>query len=453
MLVLVALSLTSFVTAAASGIPHEYNGEIEFDISKVPFSRYGSYLAFSHIRASRGLQEGLYLRTLHGAIPSREVFRVELLHGRTPEAFKEIATPTVLRLQGPDGYAEICMAEPKVIRIRGAGVGFRLSMPQPDQENSSEEIYAEAFPFSPTQWEVNSFTQRVRFMLTTISGNLTVAAPWQGTRSEHVVVDFLPDPEAGKFQGAIEEFQSVWKPRQYKSFDSSLAALQKEYRQWLREMPTVPEKFSKTAELAAYVNWESVVAPEGHLTRPAMLMSKNWMTNLWSWDNCFNAMALIKGNPKLALDQLRILFDNQNSQGAFPDNINDEVVSWTCTKPPIHGWALRWMLEHSHPVDRETLAEAYGPLSRWTDWYFKYRDNDHDGIPEYDHGFDSGWDNASIFMARPPIEAPDLSAYLIVQMDLLAEIARTLEKPETRRGGRTGGRFTVQNVGSLLDGR
>ena len=88
------------------------------------------------------------------------------------------------------------------------------------------------------------------------------------------------------------------------------------------------------------------------------------------------------------------------------------------------------MIEHSQPVDREILAEAYGPLSRWTDWYFKYRDIDHDGIPEYDHGFDSGWDNASIFMARPPIEAPDLSAYLVVQMDLLSKIARTLDKPE-----------------------
>ena len=88
------------------------------------------------------------------------------------------------------------------------------------------------------------------------------------------------------------------------------------------------------------------------------------------------------------------------------------------------------MLEHSQSVDRETLAEAYRPLSRWTDWYFQYRDIDHDGIPEYDHGFDSGWDNASIFMARPPIEAPDLSAYLVVQMDLLSEIARTLDKPE-----------------------
>ena len=300
MLVLVALSLTSFVTAAASGIPHEYNGEIEFDISKVPFSRYGSYLAFSHIRASRGLQEGLYLRTLHGAIPSREVFRIELLHGRTPEASKEIATPTLLRLQGPDGYAEICMAEPKVIRIRGAGVGVRLSMPQPDQENPSAEIYAEAFPFSPTQWEVNSFTQRVRFMLTSMSGNLTVDAPWQGTRSEHVVVDFLPDPESGKVSGCDRGVSKRLAAPPVQEFRLFLGRLCKsEYRQWLTEMPTVPEEFSKTAELAAYVNWESVVAPEGHLTRPAMLMSKNWMTNLWSWDNCFNAMALIQGQSEI----------------------------------------------------------------------------------------------------------------------------------------------------------
>lgn len=415
------------ITAAASEIPHGYNGKVEFDTSKVPFSRYGSYIAFSHLKASSGLQEGLYLRVLHGANPQKELFRIELLRGRDPVAFKEIATPIVLRLQGPDGYAEICIPEPKVVRVRATEAGIRLIMPQPDKENP---IYAEAFPFSQTQWEVNSFTQRIRFMMTSLDGNIVVDAPWQGTRSERVAVDFLPDPKTGKLQGAMEEFSSGWQPRRYKSFDSSLEALQNEYRQWLSEMPTAPEEFSKTAELAAYVDWESVVAPEGHLTRPAMLMSKNWMTNLWSWDNCFNAMALINGNPKLALDQLRILFDNQNAQGAFPDNINDEVVSWSCTKPPIHGWALRWMLDHSHSVDRATLAEVYVPLTRWTDWYFKYRDIDHDGMPEYNHGFDSGWDNASIFMARPPIEAPDLSAYLIVQMDLLAEIARTLEKPD-----------------------
>ncbi|MGO8735316.1 MAG: hypothetical protein ACLQVM_21270 [Terriglobia bacterium] len=40
MLVLVAQSLSNFVITAA-GTPHVYNGVVEYDISKVPFSRYG----------------------------------------------------------------------------------------------------------------------------------------------------------------------------------------------------------------------------------------------------------------------------------------------------------------------------------------------------------------------------------------------------------------------------
>ena len=37
-----------------------------------------------------------------------------------------------------------------------------------------------------------------------------------------------------------------------------------------------------------------------------MYMSKNWMTNIWSWDNCFNAMALVRHQPELAWDQFMI---------------------------------------------------------------------------------------------------------------------------------------------------
>jgi glycogen debranching enzyme len=75
------------------------------------------------------------------------------------------------------------------------------------------------------------------------------------------------------------------------------------------------------------------------------------------------------------------------------------------------------------------LAQVYEPLRRWTEWYFTYRDDDHDGIPQYNHGNDSGWDNASPFQVGLPVESPDLSAYLIIQMDVLADIAHRLGKP------------------------
>ena len=54
------------------------------------------------------------------------------------------------------------------------------------------------------------------------------------------------------------------------------------------------------AALAAYTLWSATVAPEGMITRESVLMSKHWMDKVWSWDHCFNALALAPGLPDLA---------------------------------------------------------------------------------------------------------------------------------------------------------
>jgi glycogen debranching enzyme len=229
----------------------------------------------------------------------------------------------------------------------------------------------------------------------------------------------------------VEEFASVWHPRRYEqSFDASLQALQREYADWLAKMPAVAPEFQAAANLAAYVNWESVVAPGGYLKRPAMLMSKNNMTNLWSWDHCFNAMALIYQNPTFAWDQFFAVLDNQNADGAFPDAVNDRSAIWGFSKPPIHGWAARWMLLHSKDAGRPLLERLYGPLANWTNWYFQFRDYDRDGLPQYNHGNDSGWDNSTAFRVGVPLESPDLAAFLVLQMDALSQWAEVLGKPQ-----------------------
>jgi putative isomerase len=268
-------------------------------------------------------------------------------------------------------------------------------------------------------------------MLTPIEGRLAVDAPWSVDKSDHVVADFLPDLDTGTFECAVEEFLTVWQEREYaESFETCLKTVEGEYQAWLERMPEVPETYAEAGELAAYINWSCVVAPEGHLTRPAMLMSKNWMNSLWSWDNCFNAMALCYGHPQLAWDQLMILAENQDPSGAFPDSINDGVRVWSFCKPPIHGWALKWMMARTDFIDETRLAEVYEPLCRWTQWWFDYRDDDHDAMPQYNHGNDSGWDNCTVFEVGPPVEGPDLAAYMIVQMEVLAEVAQILGKAQ-----------------------
>ena len=63
------------------------------------------------------------------------------------------------------------------------------------------------------------------------------------------------------------------------------------------------------------------MAPKDFLDQPTMLMSKNCMAMSWSWDHCFNAMALAEKDPELAWQQYMVLFDNQEVHGALPDEV------------------------------------------------------------------------------------------------------------------------------------
>lgn len=397
---------------------------MSFDLRRVPFSRYGSYMAFSHLATEPDVEKGLYLRTVHGAVAHRILFRVEVLDGSVPIPFVEDASPALLRLTTPKGTVEICMAEPKVIRVRGVDVGLRLARePLPTHEGWVYDTVTQA---GERRWSVNIRAALRQYMLTSLQGTMRVDAPWAALYNNYVQIDFVPDGDAG-FECAIEEYRSSWEPRTYaEPFDTCIEVVEREFAQWEAEQVDVSDELADARRTAAYVNWSCVVAPEGQLYRPTMYMSKNWMDNVWSWDHCFNALALVDKNPALAWDQFMVMFDVQDEFGALPDYINDVECVWNFCKPPIHGWTLRRMLERTDAITVEHLAEVYGPLCRWTDWWLSYRDSDGDGLPEYHHGNDSGWDNATLFAHGVPVEAPDLSAFLVYQMDVLAEIAAQL---------------------------
>ena len=78
---------------------------MKFDLKNVPFSRYGSYLAFSHLGATPEHGEGLFLRTVHGGVAHRELFQIELIDGDSSVPFVEEASPTSLT---PGGSKGIC---------------------------------------------------------------------------------------------------------------------------------------------------------------------------------------------------------------------------------------------------------------------------------------------------------------------------------------------------------
>jgi glycogen debranching enzyme len=244
-------------------------------------------------------------------------------------------------------------------------------------------------------------------------------------------VTLHPEPGTGTAECAIDEFATSWSATEdRRTFEQCRAEVEAEYQAWLDRMVAVPERYAEAREIAAYIDWSCVVAPSGHLTRPAMYMSKNWMTGIWSWDHCFNALAIAHEDPALAWDQFMIMFDNQDRYGALPDRLDDKLAIWNFCKPPIHGWTLRHLMRVSDWITVDRLREAYEPLCRWTEWWFTCRDDDGDGVPQYHHGNDSGWDNCTAFMVGPPVEGADLSAFLVIQMDVLSEVAQVLGRTQ-----------------------
>ncbi|TYP74132.1 amylo-alpha-1,6-glucosidase [Paenibacillus methanolicus] len=395
---------------------------MNFDLTIVPFSRRESFLAVSILPEAPDRRQGLYMRTVRGGDDKfGEAFRVEMLDNNGQSVpFQSIATPEQIRLEAANGQAaEICISDSRTFRVRTKGCGIRLTF--------RTAAYDYAFQAAPRSWEVNSFTHECRFMLTALVGELRMEVPWDKIKSSYVIADFLPDSESGQAEFAVEEFRTVWVQRtEWEPFDDIVKQARDEFSQWLNRSLTLPRQCEDSRELAAYITWSCLVPAEGCLTRPAMYMSKNWMTNIWSWDHCFNAMALVRHDPKLAWDQFMIFFDRQDESGLIPDFVNDKYELWNCNKPPIHGWTLAWMMARTDFIQLAQLIEVYEPLSKWTMWWFRYRDSDGDGIPQYNHGNDSGWDNSTAFNNGIPVESPDLAAFLIIQAEVLAEIAGRL---------------------------
>ncbi len=423
------LLLVPAAIAESPSAPYRYTGRLSFDIAKVPFSRYGSYMAISEFTpgylshlGNANLQPGVYLRSVHG--DQHAVFRMELLEGNSSIAFHAEASPSVLKLQSARGDVEICIPKPDELRFRGQRVSLRLTAVEDPL----------AVPNRDEHWEINSGRPIEKYMLWATQGHLHMDAPWNGTTTTHVISTFEPDASTGHVEGVIDTYPSVWKAHtvQY-GFQTARKQVEQNYDRWLARMPDVPISLGAGAELAAYVNWTSVVEPDGFYARPAMLMSKNWMAAVWSWDHCFNAMASSFKDPEFAWQQFMLPFDVQQQDGSLPDMIKTSSKEMNFTKPPIHGWVLAWMMQHGGYQDNAHLAQIYEPLARWTDWYFQYRDTNANGLPEYNHGNDSGWDNSTAMLTGVPVETPDLDSFLVLQMDTLAKIAGKLGKDAERR--------------------
>jgi len=357
------------------------------------------------------------------------IFELNATRGGQPVDAQLSMTPDTFTLREGDGRIEFIMPEPNVIRIRTRGLGLRMAGRGPD--------WSLLVPAGGDRWR--SIIGESKLLWVPLRGGLNVTSTWRPKEGQHhrhhgcspMIVDLPADAELLLLGYQSEMLPpEVDAPVMRESFDDARARVAADFRGWLDASPPAPEEYADARATAAYIAWSSVVPAEGNYHAPTMLMSKNWMVNTWNWDNYFNAWASTYRDPEFAWQQFMLHIRHQHETGALGDAINQQTIGWSYTKPPVHGWILKRMMQISDAIDDAKLRAVYEPLCRWTQWWFTYRDDDDDGICQYHHGNDSGWDDATAFDIGSPTETPDLNALLVLQMEVLGEIASRLGQHE-----------------------
>ncbi len=360
------------------------------------------------------------MRSVHGD-GAYEVMLFELIeNGAVVYADVECNASTLALTSPNGGSVRICLPSESTVRVKLHDATLRITA----------RLFRNhaAIPENDGNWIFQLASASRSYRLIPLRGDLSVDAPWGVKQCDRIIAEMSSD-ETGQAEIAIEELTWMKAAQKHEiPFDTLADRVQREYEAFAQPYLQDATAQRQTLQKAAYLNWSSVVHPHGLIQRPAMFMSKNWMTNVWSWDHAFNALATCISDQELAWDQFMVTFDHQNASGQIPDFINDTRFLTNFVKPPIHGWIFSRMLEFCPSISYDQMQEAYEKLSKWTDWWRQFRTPDADGLPVYWHGNDSGWDNGTVFDVGFPIKSPDLAAFLILQMDTLSYIATCLRR-------------------------
>jgi len=412
------------MTAARSG-PY-------FSVHDIPFSTHGSWFGFSPVLAEKTRAEDLHLVSHQNGMHA--VLRLVPLDAATGERAETRieAAPGLLSWIGERGRVELAYETPDTVRVHGERLGLRVTA-------AAKSLT----PFSGTYFYrdpvdnahvFTSYETGRRYRITVLSGTVTEVSGAQalGAGDRGLTVTAGAD---GSWEVAVEEFDSARQPyRPSGAFGEVMEAARQSFAEFVDAVAPWRSSDTPAAELAAYVVWSATVRPAGLVTRPAVLMSKHWMDKVWSWDHCFNALAMAPGHPQLAWDQFSLPFDHQDETGSLPDSVAHSEVLYNFVKPPIHGWALSHLRRRlPEPLSRKDLVEVYGRLARWTDFWLTARRAPDVALPHYQHGNDSGWDNATTFDPERVVVTADLAAFLVLQLRELASLADELDQPDDAR--------------------
>ena len=406
------------------------------DLLDAPYSRRGSYFCFANdnLKAENVLGKGnLWLCNTRSA----EYAMIDLTK---PNNFRQVqlqavrdgvalpcflnTTPEEVIIETAAGDIRFCIAERRLVLARGEdGLTLRIS-PRPSWMGGQISV--------PIQDEYGSHDVdfgACRLRITPLRGTL---------RRCPGGLEIVPDSQ-GVAEAAFADYQADPLPRKredYPDYQAGVESVRQEFRGFCeRVMPELPEEFEPRRLQALWQTWSMMVEPDGEndYRRPMVKMIHSIFESAFGWQMPMQAVWL-HHDPQLSWEVFCSCFEFQDVNGRISDAVGYKHMPGKASmKPPIHGLALIWLMEHGvidaaapSAEDKQWLLER---LINWTEYFFRFRPGK-GSLCAYQRVLETGWEDAPQYRLGMPQICPDLNTFLALNLEAIARFGARIGMSE-----------------------
>ena len=401
-----------------------------------PYSRRGSYIALANdnrgedVRGKSSLwicncrSLGYAMTDLSAPNTYRQILLQAVKDGQ-PLPAEVLSTSAEVLLQTGWGGFRCCIGEKKLLMLRGGdGLTLRIT-PRPALFSPPPSLPS---PEGAARRMVDFGLSNL--LVTPLAGSLRCGPAW---------LEVLPDAR-GEVCVAFDDCPLDPEPRPVTAYPTYAACVENVEADFggfcAGVMPALPAEYEPKRLQALWETWNMIVEPDGEsdYRRPMVKMMHCIFEQAFAWQMPMQAVCLHRA-PRLAWDLLCSAFDFMDVHGRLSDAVPFiNTPGRPAMKPPVHGAALLWLMDHG-VVDAAApfLEERTWLLDRMiraTDFYFRFRDCDHDGLCEYHRALETGWEDAPQYRLGMPQASPDLNALLALQLEAIARLGAACGMPE-----------------------